>query len=185
MAELNPYAPPAADDRGRASPDAADAPGVFRDGNHVVVARKDARLPDRCVVCNAPAVGDRIHHQFTWHPSWVYLTFLIGMVVYWIAAGATRRLATVDFSLCAEHHKRRGNGLLLGWIGGVGAFVLFVVGLTGDLPVLTLLAVLLAIVVPGAGWLIARTASAAKIDERHVWLRVGAPFLASIRERAA
>jgi hypothetical protein len=183
MAELNVYAPPAAE-RFPPLPDQDGGPRVSPDGRLVVLARNDARLPPRCVVCDAPAVGEPIQQDFTWHPRWVYLTLIIGIVVYWIAAGMARWSATVEFGLCEEHLKRRTRGRLLSWIGGLGGVVLLAGGMVAEAWGIMLLGVIVGTFLAVAGSVIARTASVAKIDARHVWLRVGAPFLASMREPA-
>src|SRR5258706_366539 len=122
MAELNVYAPPAAP-LALPLPGEGDGPRVSPDGRLVVLARGDARLPPRCVVCDAPAVGEPIEQDFTWHPRWVYLTLLIGIVVYWIAAGMARWSATVAFGLCEEHRRRRDRGRLLSWTGGLAGAI--------------------------------------------------------------
>jgi hypothetical protein len=50
--------------------------GVWRDGPLLVV-RKGASLPDRCVVCDAPANGGRRSMTFYWSPKWLAYRHLV------------------------------------------------------------------------------------------------------------
>jgi hypothetical protein len=76
----NPYAAPKADVlvKDRHLDSSSDA---WRDGKMLVV-RKGAELPDRCLKCAAPARGYRFSRSLSWHkPVWA-LTFLISPILY-------------------------------------------------------------------------------------------------------
>jgi hypothetical protein len=186
MPELNPYTPPV---------DANDPPArsttgkksrsrhYYREGNLVVVEKLEARLPKRCVVCNERSAGDRLRKQFSWHPQWVFATIFIGFLIYIIAAAVTRKHAIVEFGLCQKHKERRDRGMLVSWIGAAVTVVCFLMGIVSETPLLILVGVLGAVGTVIANVTMARTAYPTKIDDTHVWLKVGEPFLASIAER--
>jgi hypothetical protein len=180
MTDFNPYAPPASDvSYGASGPNRTE--GAWRDGDRLVVQTMGCELPDRCVVCNGPARGYRLKKTFFWHSPAVYLTLLIGALIYVILAAIVRKKVTVGLGLCEEHRARRRTGLLVGWLGFLGSFVLMVVGIaTSSPPILILPAVLGMIGLPIAGMLLARVAYPTKIDDRYAWLKVGQPFLDSL-----
>lgn len=73
-AEINPYAPPVADvDAGFRH--AGPTEGVWRNGN-LLIMRRNASLPERCVKCNRPATHSRLQ-KLSWHPAGWYLLILI------------------------------------------------------------------------------------------------------------
>lgn len=183
MAELNPYAPPA-DDGPALSPRGKPETkrGVWREGGSLVMNKDGVRLPKRCVVCNAPMAGDRARRKFSWHPRWVYATLFIGALIYVIVAAITRKHATVAIGLCEEHRLRRRNGIILGWSAVPVGLILIVAGVNAA-TALIYLGFLVLIALPITGAYLARVAYPTRIDEQHLWLHVGPPFLASIAER--
>lgn len=108
----NPYAAPMADLETARD----DAAGLWRDGKLLVMAPQ-ARLPGRCVRCNA-AAGARHSVKLAWlPPAWhaAYLPLLL--VVVHPAAMLTvlaaplvqalaRRRAEIEAALCPRHHRR-------------------------------------------------------------------------------
>jgi hypothetical protein len=190
MTEPNPYAPPATD--GLEGPPkkktgkrktASKELRVWREGDCVVMDKDEARLPKRCVVCNAPIVGERVARQFVWHPPWVYATMVCGWLPYMLLASSMRKGAKVELGLCAVHHERRRDGLRIAWIGGAAALLLLIFGAVSHTTPLLMLGLLLMIVLPFAGGRMARVAYPARINDVQIWLKVGEPFLASIPER--
>ena len=84
-------------------------------GKHVLLPR-DARLPDRCVKCNAPAEGFRKRCNLSWHSPVLYLLILLGLIFYVIIALCVRRTAKVEVGLCPRHRARRKLGITIGLI---------------------------------------------------------------------
>jgi hypothetical protein len=71
MEDINPYAAPRHDLPLNALAD-EPAGSVWRDGE-LLVMRKGAVLPDRCVKCNAPAEGGRLRYVQLWHDPIYFL----------------------------------------------------------------------------------------------------------------
>jgi hypothetical protein len=182
VSELNPYAPPADESEAphRKAKKESKSPRAWREGNHAVVSKLDARLPKRCVVCNERVEGDRIRRQFSWHPPWVYALFFIGALFYIIGALVTRKGATVELAVCKAHTLRRRNGLILVFGGLALGLVLIVAGASEDSGAAIAIGFLMLIVPTIAGAFLARLVHPAKIDDHHVWLVVGKPFLESL-----
>jgi hypothetical protein len=92
-----------------------------------------------------------------------------------------RRALVVLLPLCERHREKRRQAIAFGWAGCAALFVLgTVLVLAGsyDLFLWCLVAMLPVSIV---AWHGARVCSVARTDERHVWLRVGAPFLGTLR----
>lgn len=122
MTDLNPYAAPEELDPAEALMVAALAEegpteGVWRKGN-LLIMRKDAVLPDRCVKTNQPAYGRRIRMRFNWcHPLallGLFLWLVGAMVLYFIF----RQTAVVELGVSESVHSRRRSFEL----GGTLAF---------------------------------------------------------------
>jgi hypothetical protein len=177
MAEINPYAPPVDD---VVPPRTGQTHQAFRQLDLAVVSLYDPRLPDRCVICNQPGNGKRIRRSLLWHPQWVYMTILIGLLIYWIIAAIVQKRATIEHSLCETHAARRRNGVILmvgGVVGGIGIMLVGVFSETLALLAVGPIAVLVCVI---AGAITARTLTPARIDDYYAWLNVGRPFLESL-----
>jgi hypothetical protein len=189
MSDQNPYAPPIHDDQEPLPRKTAKGAKkgkkslAWREGDCAVMNNDAARLPKRCVVCNAKVDGDRTTRQFMWHPQWVYFTLLVAPIVYAVAAAATRKSVKVEMGLCYQHQVRRRNGLFMAWGGGLLSLLLIVLGASTDTGALILFGVLMMLVMPLTGARIARVAYPSKITDTRIWLKVGEPFLASLPER--
>jgi hypothetical protein len=80
-------------------------------------------LPDVCMRCGAPATTFK-KKQFAWHPPWVVITILAGLLVYVILALVLTQRRTVAVPLCDRHrHHWLMRGLLIVF-SLVGALVL-------------------------------------------------------------
>jgi hypothetical protein len=104
-AEFNPYAAPQAD----LTPQPPLEGNLWQQGRLLIV-RRDAVFPDRCIKCNAPAESYRVTQKLTWG-SWL-------MVL--------PRSITIEFGLCPEHARRlrRVKAIAwLGWLAGTAAIV--------------------------------------------------------------
>lgn len=111
-AARNPYAAPTA------SFQEVKAGHCWRDGA-ILVAPLPARLPPRCVKCNAPATLDKARAFYWNHPGWYVL---LVVVVYVLVALFVRKKAMVSIGLCDSHRRRRRH---LSW----GGYALFALGL--------------------------------------------------------
>jgi hypothetical protein len=94
-------------------------------------------LPPLCVTCGRPARASRAE-KFTWHPSWIIVCLLIGLVPLLIAYLLTRRTATLTLPFCPRHAVRshRVAYIVLSGFGlaaAVGAVWLFQTDLQGGL----------------------------------------------------
>jgi hypothetical protein len=88
--------------------------GVWNYGG-VLVMHKQAQLPPQCIKCCAPAEGKPLKRKITWHPSWVYILILPGILIYAIVALAIQEKATVYVGLCEKHRARRRMHLWIAW----------------------------------------------------------------------
>jgi hypothetical protein len=96
---------------------------VRRDGKWVVMPR-NAALPPRCVKCNADADEPTKSRKLYWHHPGIYLLILASILIYIIVALVVRRSAEVAPGLCAEHKRKRFNGILISWLIVIAAFIL-------------------------------------------------------------
>ena len=110
VGDSNPYEAPRA---------ALDAPGtdlvddapeaeetwLWRDGPLLVI-RKGAEWPDRCVRCGEPAGGTGVEHWLIRHPPWYFLLLLLGIAPYFIGLSIGGRMAKVRLGLCPAHRSR-------------------------------------------------------------------------------
>jgi hypothetical protein len=181
--ERNPYAPSRASLAGSAVEPRLDGGGatLWREGN-VLVALPDASMPHRCVKCNEPAVEPTKGRKVYWHHPLLYLLLLLNVLIYAVVAMVVRKKATVAPGLCAEHKKRRGRAITLGWIGFLSGIVLVYVGEASALGFWgAMLGVLVMLGSIAAGMIFARIVYAKRIDESYVRLKgCGAPFLNSL-----
>jgi hypothetical protein len=177
--EYNPYAPPASDHQqwGHGAPPNADATGCWRDGDTVVMMKNHSRLPDRCVICNQPAHGYRLKKTLYWHDPLVYLALLAGVLIYAIIALVSRKSAYVELGLCPAHKQRRIIGIAVAIGGFCLFFVLMLVGASNNSSELLLGSLVLMLILPIVGLILARTAQPKRIDDHYAWLKVGRPFL--------
>ena len=179
MTTTNRYAPPKAlvEDR------EGDGAAMWRDGK-VLVLRKDAHFPDRCIKCNAPSVAPKRRYRLTWHSSGLYLLLLLAVLIYVIVAALVRKTAVVHVGLCARHQKRVLWGRIIGWGGLVLEVLLVWAAQTTPYEIFGIAAFLL--VLP---WLLAtiwvnRIVLVQRIDDRYVRLKgCGPEFLRSLPER--
>lgn len=145
-----------------------------------VLCHKTAAWPDRCIKCNAPAEGFRLKRKLYWHAPWIYLTILVGPLIYVIIALVTRKGATIHMGLCPTHRKRRRNGILLGWLGTlamVGTCNVGTMQSSGAIIGLSILGLLVSLV---ASTILTQTVKVKKIDDRYAWVKCGNAFVSSL-----
>jgi hypothetical protein len=173
----NPYAPP----KFEAGADAryyGSAEGLRREGDAVVIPVNGTRFPDRCVVCNQPAVK-RLSRKLYWHQPAIYALAFVALLIYAIVALIVRKSVEVEIGLCDAHAKRRRNGYLLGWLGFAACLVgIFMV--IDRAPAVIFVFLIGMIGFPVAGILMTQVVKAKRIDDQFAWLKVGRPFLDSI-----
>ncbi|MES2639081.1 MAG: hypothetical protein V4850_06345 [Myxococcota bacterium] len=141
------------------------------------------RWPARCVVCNAAVPAADFEATLTWHPGWVKLLFFVIGFLAIFAMMSTRELVRLDIGMCAEHRARRTRRLraftgtlvlgVLAWFGGaaIDADVLAVLGVFASLIGLV-------------GVVVVRPPlRVQRVEGDIAWIRVGAPFLASLPEK--
>ncbi len=153
----------------------------LRNESGVVVAPHGAPWPDRCVKCNAPAEGIRVKQTVYWHPAWMYLLILPGLLIYAIVAMIERKTFTAEVGLCPKHNKQRnimraGVGLmLLAGVGSCGA------GLSMEAGGLLVASVVSFVVALGCAVGARNLIRAKKIDTHYAWLKVGRAFTQALR----
>jgi len=178
MQTFNPYEAPQsafAD----TSTESDDRHGPWRVGPELVTLR-DARLPGRCVKCNAPG-ETRLQKTYYWHSGGWYLLILFNLVIYAIVAMIVRKKCRLEASLCAQHARRRSRLIGSAFACLAGFVVALAVGIGNDWgPAFVLAGVaLLASIVLGI--VAGRTLYATRMTERYAYFRGGGQdFLATL-----
>lgn len=186
MSDINPYAAPETDvaiGAVVAVPDEGE--GLWRDGG-LLVMDKTASLPERCVVCNAPASGRPLRRRLAWHaPGW-YLLVLFNLLVYAIAALVVRKKADIRVGLCEAHRARRRTWMAVAWLLTLAAVILpFLLAIiSADAGLVGMLLILPLILIAGLiGILGTRVVYARRIDSTFAWIGGVSPeFLAALPE---
>lgn len=183
--DRNPYAPPRPvldePERGRAGRgQPSDEPtNAWTENELVVMPRFGAELPDRCVVCNRPTTY-KLKRTFQWHNPAYYFLVCAGWIVYLIVLLIVRKTATVYLGLCEAHEARRKNGLYILWGGLVAGLFFVFLGTSARTPLIMLIAVIGMTIAIFVGAMQARVVTVKKIDETHLYLVTGAPFMLSL-----
>ncbi|MFQ5502551.1 MAG: hypothetical protein ACE5EQ_09665 [Phycisphaerae bacterium] len=152
--------------------------GIWRQGK-LLVMRKGLRLPtERCVICGEQAVGRPLKRHLSWHHPAIYLTILVGLLIYVIVALIVRKTAVVYVGLCPVHRKRRRWVIVVCWLMVLATVPIIWLSVELDEPGLVVLAALsfiAGLVVFLAG---ARVVTPYRIDDHNVWIRgVGPAYL--------
>lgn len=157
----------------------SDQSTIWRWGHVLVAARPLARLPPRCVVCNAPGVGARLVKTVRWHPPSLYSWLVVCSPMYVIVALTSSETARVELSLCAHHRLIRTLGFGIGIAGpavGLGALA---IGAAFASYWLILAGLPLLLIAPIVGIVLTRSISARSMDQAYVQLAVPRSFLES------
>lgn len=136
----------------------------------VIVARKDATLPPRCVKCNATVSGDPVRKRYSWHHPAILLLILVNLLVYAIVAIVVQKKGTIYVFACPKHRRERLTMIALGWLGGLGGLVVLILGAansSGWLAICGVIAFFAGIVAAFLG----RQLYPKKIDEHFLWLK--------------
>ena len=70
---------------------------------------EDFDLPAVCMKCGAPATTWK-SKTFSWHPPWVYVLILIGLLPFAIVAMVLTKRRTILAPLCARTARATGSG---------------------------------------------------------------------------
>jgi hypothetical protein len=62
------------------------------------------RLPKVCIICGGQAT-ERLRKRFSWHPPWVIVLIVLGLLPYAIVAMALTESISVDVPLCSQHKR--------------------------------------------------------------------------------
>jgi hypothetical protein len=99
---------------------AAPVPPIVRQASKLIIPAPEMGqvvvLPPVCVKCGAPAGGKRLVKTFYWHSPAVYLTILLGLLIYAIVAVIVRKGIKISVPLCARHAERRSIVVTLSWV---------------------------------------------------------------------
>jgi hypothetical protein len=181
-------------------------PGTCWAEETYLVMQADAATPDRCVRCNAPALGFRLPRTFkeptrqagsggtTIIDGIVAIIELLALIIH----VSTRKSATVHLALCPKHVERRRMVVRVGWGLAIGGGVLVAVSILlialgleahGNALLAALIVLVIGLVSLISGIILAGHAGSVlevhKIDGQRVWLmRAGARFLASLPKRS-
>jgi len=92
---------------------------------------QEGRLPPVCMVCGQQAARQFTHKTMYWHPSWVFILLLLGVLPFAIAALATQQRLGLRAPLCVNHQSHWFTRSLIIWLSllgivvlGIGCFVL-------------------------------------------------------------
>jgi hypothetical protein len=104
--------------------------GELRRDGKVLYVPAGAMLPDFCVKCNEPAVGNPKKVKLSWHPPALMLLLLAGLLPYAIVALIMTKKATILVPNCARHRSSWTPVALFGLVLtllAIGAFVALLV----------------------------------------------------------
>ena len=85
-------------------------------------------LPDVCLVCGGDA-DDFVRRTFRWHPSWMYVFLLAGLLPAVVLLMVLSKTMTVDCPVCRRHRGHWWQGQLLAAGLVFGGFGLLIVAL--------------------------------------------------------
>jgi hypothetical protein len=181
MSFENPYQAPQSD----AAIQAEFADGGLWQSGRLLVMRKDAKLPDRCVKSNEPTTR-HLKRALIWHHPAVYLALLANIIIYAILAICLQKKATIHIGLTDEWFWKRRRAILIGWGSVLLSISLFIVSLinveyNGAFGWLILASVVWFLTGTTYGLMASRMVVATRIDDTFVWLKgVNRVFLATL-----
>ena len=182
MSAFNPYSPPRTKTAGLPG-DLYEGEGLWREGRLLLV-RKGAEFPDRCLRCNAPAEGHRFERKLSWHrPSW-YLLILFNLIIYVVVALCVRWTARISAPICPVHLAKRRIAIFFGWAGSLAGIALIVLGVNDpDYEICAGIGGILFLVSLLVGVIKSQLLVPQQIDEHFIWLKKVSPeFLRTLPE---
>ncbi|MBD2460864.1 hypothetical protein H6G89_07385 [Oscillatoria sp. FACHB-1407] len=147
--------------------------GLWRSGN-LLVMRRGAEVPDRCIKTNQPANGKRLRAVLYWHPPLIYLLILLNLLIYALVAVIIRKKAIVYLGITEEILRQRSRLILRCWIIGIAGIVLFIAAFSAPVESASALGVLSLVLMFGGllwGMFGARLVGVERIDEEYIWIR--------------
>ncbi|MCA9146448.1 MAG: hypothetical protein H6823_09345 [Planctomycetaceae bacterium] len=177
----NPYQAPQTD----AAIQAEFADGGLWQSGKLLVMRKDAQLPPRCIKSNEPT-DRRLKRNLVWHHPAVYLALLANLLIYAILALCLQKKATIHIGLTDAWFWKRRRAILIGWGSvflSIGLFIVAAIGLDSNdsFGWLMLIAAIWFLVGIIYGLMASRMVTATRIDDTYVWLKgVNREFLADL-----
>lgn len=152
---------------------AEDIDEVWRNGN-VLIMKKDAELPDRCIKCNLPA-ETHIRRDLFWHANWVYFLVFLSPLIYIVVALLVRKTAKIEIGLTHACAKKRRTAILIAWLlalAGLGVIIGGFSTLKGDAPLYTMFTGIV-VMIAGAVWGVvgARLISVSEISHDYIWIK--------------
>ncbi len=156
----------------------APAPALVMRSGSLLVMSSPAVLPDRCVKCNAPALGGRLKRTLYWHHPAIYLLLLCSPLIFIIVALVARDRAEAEVGLCARHLARRKRDMLASICLVLAGATMLIAGLAADLGWLAVTGLLVLLAAAIYGVASTQVISATRIETGRVYARgAGAAFL--------
>ncbi|MFC2173470.1 hypothetical protein ACFLU6_12685 [Acidobacteriota bacterium] len=150
----------------------------------ILVMKRGAVLPERCVKCNAPAQGLPFSKTLYWHNPLIYLCLLagcIGILVYFAIALSVRESASISVGLCRVHKTKRRRNLRITCILGLVSCVLVFAAIPAESNEMGIIGGVLFLVTLVYGVVAVPVVAASKIEGQYVYLRgVCKEFLATL-----
>lgn len=151
-----------------------DEDGIWQQGS-LLVMRKTAVLPPRCVKSNVPT--DRtLKRSLSWHHPAIFLSILISLCIYIILALILSKKAVIHIGLSDVWFARRRRAIMIGW-GAVLASIAMVIGgaalidQNGSFGILIIAGIFVFLFGAIYGLVASRMVSPTKIDDTYVWLK--------------
>jgi hypothetical protein len=176
--QANPYAAPKA----KIEAVADEGLALWRDGK-ILVCRREAEFPGRCVKCNEPAEFEKERFKLNWHASGWYILVLLNVIIYAVIAAIVRKRATIWVGLCESHKRRRMLSRVIGWGGFAAIIAFFFLGISRDMGWMAAAAGLAFLPWAFASVLLSPQIRAARIDKEVLRVRgCGRDFLDTLPE---
>ena len=165
-----------------------DQAEIWRDGK-LLVMRKGAELPYRCIKTNGPAdVWQK--RTLIWSPWWVVVLILFNQLIGLLAYLLVRKRAKIRIGLCEARRAARVKAIWAAWLLpflGVGLMGAGVVAVNNDPNTPLVFLMLVGLLMLLAGLIITLTlpggVKAQRISETHIWIKgVHPDYLASFPE---
>ena len=141
---------------------------VWRDGK-ILVMRKDAMLPLRCVKTNEPVEKLTVKNM-AWHPPWVLALLLVGLVPCIIVLVCVQKKARIQIGFSKSAISTRRKAIAVGWLGFLAGIALFFAGavVSGWVAAFGLLVFLVTSIY---ACIRCRLVSPQRIDDQYVYLK--------------
>jgi hypothetical protein len=145
---------------------------MWRSGKLLVI-RKGAEFPDRCVKTNQPVQGKRHRQVLSWHHPSLYFLIFAGWLIYLIVALSVQKKAIIYFGVTEQILQRRRRNILLTWASGFISlsFILYCVSLPNPMNGAVLLVPLIGVIgmIVGASRTVIVQVDYMKDD--YIWIR--------------